>query len=220
MSEATSAAQPPRRRRKQARPNEIIAAGLSVFAERGYAAARLEDVAARAGIGKGTIYLYFPSKEALFRAAVRVGIVPVFDALDAIAADSTGPAAELLRLIAARMLALIESEFAAIPRLVLSEAANFPEIARFYAEEVGGRGRRLIGGVLLRGMERGEFRRMDPGPLVPLFVAPLLLVVVAGSSLGRHVKLPFEPERIIAAHLDLFLRGLAPAGGAAPDPSP
>lgn len=184
-------------------------AAMAVFTERGFAATRLEDVAARAGIGKGTIYLYFPNKEELFRAVVRQRLTPNLEAIATMVAAHTGPTADLLRQIAAHALALIETDVIAIPKLVLAESGNFPAIARLYAEEMAGRGIALLEGVLARGMERGEFRRFDPHLLVPVFVGPIMLMALWKQSLGPHTDIAFDPKRVIAAHLQVFLRGLA-----------
>ena len=207
---------PRRTRRKDARPGEIVTAALAAFAERGFAATRLGDIAARAGISKGTLYLYFATKEDLFRAAVRRDLLPNLEAMEALAAAHTGPSAALLRAIATRSLALIDSEAAAIPRLVLAEAGNFPTLARFYADEVAARGLRLISGILARGMARGEFRPLDPMALTPVFFAPILSMLLWRGSLGRHAALGLDPQQVIAAHLDVLLRGLA--ADASPSP--
>jgi AcrR family transcriptional regulator len=198
-----------RSRRKEARPTEIVEAALALFTERGFAATRLEDVAAGAGIGKGTIYLYFPTKEELFRAVVRHRLGPNLDAIQAIIATHTGTSAELLRHIAAHALALVESDIIAIPKLVLAESGNFPAIARLYAEEVAKRGMALLESVLARGMERGEFRRLDPHSVLPLFTGPILTMALWKHSIGRHTDITFDPRRVIETHLDVFLRGLS-----------
>lgn len=200
----------PRARRKDARPPEILEAALALFAERGFAATRLEDVATAAGISKGTIYLYFPTKEDLFRAVVRQELLPNLAQSEALVADSQGSSADLLRLLAGRFLVLLDSDVTAIPKLVVTEAGNFPAIAKFYADEVAKRGLALIGGVLQRGMDRGEFRRLDPMSVVPLFAAPFLTMVLWKHSLGRHTDLPIDPRKVIETHIELLLRGLAP----------
>lgn len=209
MPSDTLPARPPRTRRKHARPEEIVNAAMAVFSERGFAATRLEDVAARAGIGKGTIYLYFPNKEELFRAVVRQRLTPNLEAIGAMVAAHTGPTADLLRQIAERALALIETDVIAIPKLVLAESGNFPAIARLYAEEVAARGLALLEGVLARGMERGEFRRLDPHSLVPMFTGPIMVMALWKQSLGPHTDIHFDPRKVIATHLDVFLRGIA-----------
>ncbi|HSU06566.1 MAG TPA: TetR/AcrR family transcriptional regulator [Acetobacteraceae bacterium] len=198
-----------RSRRKHARPAEIVDAALALFTERGFAATRLEDVATHAGIGKGTIYLYFPTKEDLFRAVVRQRLVPNLDAIEAMIAGHTDSSAELLRRIAARAQQLIASDITAIPKLVLAESGNFPAIARLYAEEVASRGMAMLEGVIARGIARGEFRQVDPHDVIPLFIGPILLMALWRHSLGRHTDIQFDPHKVIETHLGVFLRGLA-----------
>ncbi|MBV8574499.1 MAG: TetR/AcrR family transcriptional regulator [Acetobacteraceae bacterium] len=198
-----------RTRRKDARPAEIVEAALALFAERGFAATKLEDVAARAGIGKGTLYLYFSNKEELFRAVVRQGLLPNLEAAEAMVAAHTGSASDILRQIASQFLRLIDTDLTAIPKLVITEAGNFPAIAEFYAEEVVKRGIRLIAGVIALGVESGEFRPIDTQSAVPLFVAPFLMMALWRHSLARHTDVGVDPRRVIETHLDVLLRGLA-----------
>ena len=199
----------PRTRRKDARPGEIVAAALATFADRGYAATKLEDVAAAAGISKGTIYLYFSTKEELFRAVVRQAVLPNLEAAEGQFASHTGSCADLLRILARRFLALLDSDITAVPKLVVAESGNFPAIAQFYADAVLRRAFALVEGILTRGMERGEFRRMDVHAVLPLFAAPFLLLALWKHSLGRHTDLTFDPRAVAEAHLDVLLRGLA-----------
>ncbi len=202
-----------RSRRKDARPTEIVEAALALFTERGFATTRLEDVAARAGIGKGTIYLYFPTKEDLFRAVVRQRLVPNLDAIETMIAGHAGSSADLLRAIAARAQQLLTTDITAIPKLVLAESGNFPAIAQLYAEEVAKRGLAMLEQVFARGIARGEFRPLDPHCLVPLFTGPLLQMALWQQSLGRHTDIRFDPAKVIETHVNVFLRGLAAAAG-------
>ena len=199
-----------RARRKEARPGEIVAAALASFADRGYAATKLEDVAAAAGISKGTIYLYFPTKEDLFREVVRQAVLPNVAAAEADLATFPGSSADLLRMMAARFLRLLESDLTAVPKLVVAESGNFPAIARFYADAVLRRAFALIEGILTRGIERGEFRPMDVHATLPLFAGPFLLMALWKHSLGRHTDLTFDPRAVAEAHIETLLRGLAP----------
>jgi AcrR family transcriptional regulator len=199
-----------RSRRKQARPGEIIAAALASFAERGFAGTKLEDVAAAAGISKGTIYLYFPTKEDLFRAVVRQAVLPNVEAAEADLASHTGSSADLLRMLTQRFLLLLDSDLTAIPKLVLAESGNFPAIAQFYADTVLRRAFRMVEAILTRGIERGEFRPVDVHATLPLFAGPFLLLALWKHSLGRHTDLAFDPRAVAQAHIDVLLRGLAP----------
>ena len=199
-----------RTRRKEARPSEIVAAALASFAERGYAATKLEDVAAVAGISKGTIYLYFPTKEHLFRAVVEQAVLPNVEAAEGDLAAHTGSSADLLRMLAQRFLRLLDSDLTAVPKLVVAESGNFPEIAQFYADAVLRRAFRLIEGILARGVARGEFRPLDVHATLPLFAGPFLLLALWKHSLGRHTDLTFDPRAVAEAHIETLLRGLAP----------
>ena len=199
------------RRRKEARPDEILAAALTSFAARGFAATRLEDVAARAGISKGTLYLYFKSKEELFEAVVRTRLLPNLARIEALAASFEGPSAALLERLLLTIAGVVDSEVGAIPKLVIAEAGNFPDLARFYLDEVVRRGLRLIGVILRRGIERGEFRPVDVDHAVFCVTAPLLIAALWKNSLEPHDHAPLDAAALVRAHLDLLLRGLEPA---------
>jgi AcrR family transcriptional regulator len=196
------------RRRKKARPAELLAAALACFTERGFAATRLEDVAARAGVTKGTVYLYYPNKEELFKAVVRQTLIPNLERLEAVA-RAPGPAAGLLeRLLDVWATVIAPSPLSAIPKLVLTEAGNFPDLARFYLAEVVQRGLGLIAAILRRGVEAGEFRPVDVEHATYCVIAPLLFSVLWQHSLGRHADRPLDVTALCRAHLDLLLHGL------------
>jgi AcrR family transcriptional regulator len=202
------------RRRKDSRPGEILEAALDCFAERGFAATRLEDVAARAGVTKGTAYLYYKNKEELFKAVVGGFIVPAIEQIEGVA-RAPGPVSELLRRIAAIFLEkVLDSRFSAVPKLVIAEASNFPELARFYLDEVVGRGRRLLIALLRRGIESGEFREVDVEHAAYCMIAPLLFSALWKHSLGPFDARPLDAAALIRCHVDVFLRGLAADGPA------
>ena len=198
------------KRRKEARPSEILAAALAVFVERGFAATRLEDVATRAGISKGTMYLYFENKEELFKAVVRTSIVPELARAERIAAEHLGSMKELMRLLARGWWdVIVASPLSGIPKLMMAEAVNFPELARFYYEEVVQRGHRVISDVLRRGIEAGEFRPLDIPLATRLAIAPVLFAGMVKNSYQRCCDLPALPDSYPDAHMDIFLRGIA-----------
>jgi AcrR family transcriptional regulator len=199
------------RRRKETRPTELLDAALEVFAERGFAAARMEDIAARAGASKGTIYLYFPSKEAVFEALVRAAVVPNIERAEAIAAAHDGPVAPLFRRLLALLAEVIarEARIVVLPRLMIGELYRFPELARFYKAAVLDRGLGLIAAVHRRGVERGEFRPQDSDAVAKLVVAPVLLTAILKTVFAPHTPEPFDPAPILDAHADTLLRGLA-----------
>jgi AcrR family transcriptional regulator len=197
------------RRRKEARPEEILSAALESFAERGFAATRIEDVAARAGISKGTLYLYFEGKEELFKAVVRQSLLPNLVRIEALAASFEGPSASLLERLLATVAGVVESRVGAIPKLVIAEAGNFPDLARFYLDEVVHRGLGLIATILRRGIARGEFRAIDVEHAVFCVIAPLLIAALWKNSLEPHDQAgPLDVQALVRAHLDLLLRGL------------
>jgi AcrR family transcriptional regulator len=200
------------RRRKEARPDEILAAALASFAERGFAATRLDDVAARAGISKGTLYLYFHSKEELFEAVVRATLVPNLERLEAFSATFEGPSEHLLERLLLTVAGVVDSRTGAIPKLVIAEAGNFPELARFYLDEVVRRALRLIGTILRRGIGRGEFRPIDADRAVFCVIAPMLLAALWKNSLEPHDHAPLDTPALARVHLDLLLRGLEAHG--------
>src|SRR5574343_792355 len=151
-----------RKRRKEARPAELLAAALDLFVARSIAATRREDVAAQAGVSKGTLYLYFENKEALFKAVIREGIVPVLVENEEIAARHQGSTFALLeKLLNNWWLRIGRTAYAGIPKLMVAEANNFPELAQFYYEQVISRCRARMGAALRRGMADGEFRPLD-----------------------------------------------------------
>lgn len=196
-------------RRKSARPAELTAAALELFVERGYAATRLEDVARRAGVSKATLYLYFDGKDALFKSVVREGIVSALECGERMAAEHTGSARVLLEELLLGWWQLIGSrQIGGIPKLMLSECGNFPELGRFYFDEVICRGHRLIAAALRRGMDDGEFRIMDVELVARLIWAPQVLLGLWQHSFDQYDAAPADPQRYIHQHLDLLLRGL------------
>ncbi len=208
------------RRRKEDRPGEIIAAALACFAERGFAATRLDDVARRAGVTKGTLYLYFPNKEELFKAVVRRTIVAKIEQSETLLSHSPDPAPALLERFIAQWLAVMETPASAIPKLIISEAGNFPDLARFYLEEVVLRGTALVRKLLQMGIERGEFRPASLDHAAICVVAPMILSMLWQHSFERHAGHPLDAAAICRTHLELLLRGLTQAAPAAGAPRP
>src|SRR5467141_2508330 len=208
MSQAT--AKPRWRRRKDARPEEIISAALEVFADRGFAATALADVARRAGVTKGTIYLYFENKEALFKAVVRSTIVPVIAQGEALAQSFTGSARELLEQLVREYWQLVgETALAGIPKLMMAEAATFPELTRFYYDEVVTRGHRLMASVIERGVKNGEFRPVDVMLAAKLAMSPLIHATVARRAFASCMPEAFNVQQYLGTHIDLYLHGIA-----------
>ena len=197
------------RRAPAQRPAEIIDAALALFVEKGFAATRLDDVAERAGLSKAAIYLYFEDKTALFLGVVRQAVAANLGTVEAMLKAHRGPVAELLPRILEFMAGRIDqSPIAAVAKLVISESRAFPEIGRFYLKEVIGRGLPLLEGLIVRGMEQGEFRLVDPAMTVRSIVGAMLL-----AGIWRTVFEPIGADKLdIKAlarhHADLMLHAL------------
>ena len=204
-----SSAPPLRKRRKEARPSELLAAALELFVEKGFAATRLEDVASRAGVAKGTLYLYYENKEALFKAVIQEGVIPVIVENEAIAAQHRGSNFDLMEILLANWWTKIgQTAFAGIPKLMVAEARNFPELGRYYVENVINRGRALVGSALLRGMESGEFRKMDVETTIDVVIAPILMLLIWRYSMNCCENSEVHPETYLQIHMDLLRHGL------------
>jgi AcrR family transcriptional regulator len=207
-------AQEPRwRRLPEERPRQIIDAALEIFGERGLASARLEDIAKRAGLSKGTIYLYFPNKEELFREVVRQTIVAQIERAEReVAASSTLTATEsLVRFVRGYWGFLRTSGFGALFRLVHGELTNFPDLARFYGREVIERALRLITGILERGMQAGEFRRMDP-LLAARMLGPIVMIHAVWCNHRDLFKMTANrtDEQVLDEVLSFYLNAMRP----------
>src|SRR5947199_4489739 len=208
-------ARTPRWKRRPAhRPGQIIDAALEVFGKKGLARTRLEDIAVRAGVSKGTIYLYFENKEVLFKEVVRE------TAIAAIARGEerpeSGSPSDQLRMLMDRYWEFVTSPaFSTIHRLVIGELHQFPDLARFYAEEVIARGMNLITGIVRRGIDAGEFRETDPGAAARMLVA---LFVMNGVWCDKRDCLPVlegrDDERTFADITDFYFSALRPAAAA------
>ena len=201
-----------RERRKEARPGELLDAALDLFVEKGFAATRSEEVAARAGVSKGTLFLYFPSKEELFKAVVRENMVRHQTEGAEEIARFEGPTAALLQYLMLEWWRRYGATKASgISKLVMSEASNFPDLARFFQEEVVTPGHAMIRSVLQRGIERGEFRHVDMDLTVHSVLAPLLFLVTWKHSMAPCCpsSQQIDPETFIRHHTELLVRGLS-----------
>ncbi|HEX6119703.1 MAG TPA: TetR/AcrR family transcriptional regulator [Dongiaceae bacterium] len=197
------------RRRAADRPQEILDAALTVFVSKGFAATRLDDVAAAAGISKGLLYRYFDNKAELFKEVVRQTLVATIqDVGDRARASDSALAA--LDIFLEQLIAIAGDERrSAIPKLVISESGSFPELAVFYLAEVIGPGLSQLTGLVRRGVESGEFRQVDPDLAARTIIAPLLLLVIWRHTFARHVSGRFDPAALIRQHRDILLHGLA-----------
>ena len=202
---------PKRERRKQARPGELLNAALDLFVEKGFSATRVEEVAARAGVSKGTLFLYFQSKEDLFKAVVRENIANQFPTWQEEFVAFEGSSSDMLRYALVSWWERIgKTRASGITKLVMSEAQNFPEIAAFYQEEVIQPGNAMIRRILARGVQSGEFKDMDLTQAVHIVVAPMIFLMMWKHSMGACAASAtiVDPEQFIHMQVDVLLHGM------------
>ena len=210
-----------RRRRKEARPAELLEAALTLFVEKGFAATRSEEVAKAAGVSKGTLYLYFPSKEELLKAVIQhfLGTEIETGVQEAAAAD--GPTAQVMeQLLVTWWTRIYEGPASGVFKLVITEVRNFPEIGEFWVERVVAPGHAIVSGLLQRGIARGEFAVADVDSAVHSILMPMILMCMhkhsfAACGIGKEMDI--DPVVFMHAHLRLIFAGLQ-AG--APNPAP
>lgn len=203
-----------RERRKEARPGELLDAALDLFVEKGFAATRAEEVASMAGVSKGTLFLYFQSKEELLKAVVRKNISGRFSEWNAGFETFEGDSATMLTCCMNIWWERVGSTKASgITKLMMSEAKNFPDIAAFYRQEVIEPGQVLIRRILQRGVDRGEFKPMDLDYAVFNVVAPMIYLMLAkhSSSVCTRDSVALDPEKYIASQLNTILYGMSAA---------
>jgi AcrR family transcriptional regulator len=213
MPRAKSA--PPKWRRcPEDRPHQIIKAALEVFGECGLANARLQDIAERAGVSKGTIYLYFPNKEELFREMIRQTAVAAIERAERAEVPGT-PSAQLVAFMRGYWAFVRSPVFITIYRLVLAELHQFPDLARFYAQEVVARGQKLLSEIIRRGVDAGEFREIDPMVAARMLVA---IIVMNGIWRDEHTGVPVlahkSDEEVFSELAQFYLHAIAPSDGA------
>ena len=197
------------RRRSTARPDEILDAALDLFIAQGYAATRVEDIARAAGLSKGAVYLYFNSKSAIFEGLVQRAIVPVIVNAEKMAKqNSRDPQVALKAMITNIATRMSDPRMAAIPRLVIAEAGQFPELAEMYHAEVIKRGLSVIERLLKRGTEAGTFRSIDPKSGLCNVVGPIITNMLLVNIFGEFDSSERDPRVFIESHLDILFNGL------------
>lgn len=201
-----------RQRRKDARPQELLDAALELFIEKGFAATRSEEVAARAGVSKGTLYLYFPSKEELFKAVVRTNLSSLIAEGQQVADAHEGPTSELLRRLLQTWWQRVGfTPAGGIAKIIVAEVRNFPDLAQFYVDEVVLPAHKLLAGTLQRGIDRAEFRPVPLTDAVHALIAPSLFLAMHKHSIGAcpvRGAMPMNADSVIDTQIDLMLKGL------------
>ncbi len=198
------------RRRAEARPDEILDAALEEFTARGFDAARMEDIAKRAGLSKAAIYLYFPSKMAVLEALIETKVGPLAENVQQIAAMGMGDPKTALRMLAtAAAHRLSDPNLFAIPRLVIGISGRFPEIAKYYREHVVEKARGALETLIEAAMAKGQIRRADTSAVVRAFIGPIFFEAMWTHVLGGETAL-HEPQKLIEHQFDVLLSGLEP----------
>lgn len=201
------------RRRKADRPEEIVQAALAVFAERGFAAARLDEIAARAGVSKGALYLYFETKEDLFRAVVERAIAPNIQAVWAMIAAHPGPVADLLRLVPERIATLMDTlPVGGVLKMVIGEAGNFPELARVWHDRLVAPALGAMSDAIAAAQTRGEVKPGDPRAFAMQVIAPLLLGVIWRETFVPVGAAAFDLPALAGQHVETMLSGMLVEG--------
>jgi AcrR family transcriptional regulator len=204
-------ATPKRERRKEARPRELLDAALALFVEKGFTATRAEEVAARAGVSKGTLFLYFQSKEDLFKAVIRENIGSLFPAWFEELDTFKGSSADMVKFAMNAWWERVGNTAASgIVKLVMSEAQNFPDVAAFYQADVVVPGTQLLQRILQRGVANGEFRAMDTDKAVYALIAPMIFLMMWKHSMGACAASAniIDPQKFIHMQIDMLLNGM------------
>ncbi len=199
------------RRRADARPDEVLDAAIALFAEKGYAATTVQEIATRAGLSKGAVYLYFPSKAAVLEGLVERAISPVAQtALGQIANFSGDPRPLIAQALKAFAQRLRDPDLLAVPRIVIHEAVAAPEIAQMYRRAVLDKAVPALTALIAKGVEGGFIRKVDPEMTVRSIVGPILAHVLMDEIFDLRPEGGLQLERLIDNHLAILLAGLAP----------
>jgi AcrR family transcriptional regulator len=201
---------PPKfRRRKDARPAEIVAAALDVFVDKGFAAARLEDIAAKAGVSKGAVYLYFETKQDVFRAVVEQAIAPNIEAVQGAVAAHSGPFPDLVALLVGRIAEVAEtSAIGGVLKMVVGEARNFPELAQVWHDRLVARVLAVLVGAVEAAQARGEVRPGDPRHYALSLLSPLVIGVLWRETFTPVGARPIDLRALLAQHVETVLHGM------------
>ena len=208
MSESDSS-RPRWQRRSEERPREICAAALEVFAEKGFAAAKLDEIARRAGVSKGTLYLYFPSKEDLFRAVVRNAVVPNLEVMTAALGSTDQSFAEIVTMLLARFADNARRlPVGAVAKMVIGESRNFPELARVWHDEVASKAIAAVATLIEGAQRRGEVRPGDARLFAFSLMGPMILGALWTTTLVPAGGKPVDLETLARQHAETVLSGL------------
>ncbi|MCB9993642.1 MAG: TetR/AcrR family transcriptional regulator [Hyphomicrobiaceae bacterium] len=205
--------QPKFRRRAEARPDEVLDAALLEFAEKGFAATKVEDIARKAGLSKGAVYLYFPSKRSLLEGLVRRAVIPITKNAARLAANVKGSSLDVIGLILKGIVHQFKNpKSVAIPKLILHEALGLPEVAEFYRNAVLDVAMPVMRGLIEKGIETGEIRPVDPDMTVRSIVGPILIHLMLAEVFNVLPEGGLRFDDLLENHLSILTRGLRANG--------
>ena len=201
--------EPKFKRRKAERPDEIVAAAFEIFSEKGFAAARLDDIAARAGVSKGAIYLYFATKEDIFRAVIEMGVAPNLGLMRANIAANSDSFPNLLRGAIGVISQMIDTTpIGGVVKMVIGESRNFPELARAWHDTLVRPALGAMSMAIAAGQARGELRPGDPRQYAMSLISPILVGVIWRETFTPVGAEPFDIPALAKQHAELWLRGM------------
>ncbi|MGZ8997772.1 MAG: TetR family transcriptional regulator [Allosphingosinicella sp.] len=198
-------------RRKEDRPGDIVAAALQVFAEKGFAGAKMEEIATRAGLSKGAVYLYFSTKEDVFRAVVEQAVAPNIEAIAKVVLETDMPFSDRIRTLLPRLGQILTSApVGAVAKMVLGESRNFPELAKVWHDNVVARGISLICHLVERAQEKGEVRLGDPHIHAFSIMGPMMVGALWRETFTPVGGAEIDLVAVATQHAETVLEGLVP----------
>ncbi len=198
------------RRRAAARPDEVLDAALELFLEKGFAATRVEDIARRAGISKGSVYQYFPSKQALLEGLVKRALSPMTaEALRMVTSFEGDPRTIITMIMAMLALRFKDRKILAIPKLIMREAVSFPEIAQMYRTQILDSAIPILVNLIKRGVREGYFRRVDPELTLRSIMGPIVVHIFLSEIFGIEPEGGLSMESLVQNHVDILFDGLS-----------
>ncbi|MEP7241485.1 MAG: TetR/AcrR family transcriptional regulator [Devosia sp.] len=210
MDTAPSLKGPKFRRRAEARPEEVLDAALELFIEKGFASTRVEDIATRAGLSKGAVYLYFPSKEAVLEGIVRRAVLPIAQGALDMAANYVGDPRTIITLVMKTVAhRMTDPKLIAIPKLMMREMINFPDFAQMYRTEVLDKVIPMVSGLIRTGIAEGYLRPVDPELTLRSIIGPIMLHILLDEVFGIHPPDGLALDRLIDNHLTILFDGLS-----------
>jgi AcrR family transcriptional regulator len=198
-----------RRVAPEVRQADILTAALEEFSRHGFEGARMEDVARAAKVSKGTVYLYYPTKQALFEALVMRDIAPRVSVAEQFLKGYEGPLEPaLMRMIELAAMAIESGKLPVYPKLLIAESSRFPELAAFYRREVVGKMLLALTTLFQRALDRGEIVGIEAEIAAHLFIAPVLKSALWSLVFAGTEAAPFPPLSYLQTHVRIFLKGL------------